>query len=52
MQVETAFSVPLEEEWLDASDAGALAEALKTLITELVGWGSQQSYDASIPSAR
>lgn len=50
MQVETAFSVPLEEEWLDASDAGALAEALKCLITELVGWGSH-SYDTSVPSA-
>lgn len=50
MQVETAFSVPLEEEWLDANDAGALAEALKCLITELVGWGSQP-FDGSMSGA-
>ncbi|HJR45768.1 MAG TPA: hypothetical protein VJ927_09205 [Actinomycetota bacterium] len=43
MQVQTAFSIPLEEEWLDASDAGALAQALKCLITELVGWGTEPS---------
>jgi hypothetical protein len=41
MQVQTAISIPLEEEWLDASDAGALAQALKCLITELVGWGTE-----------
>ena len=43
MQVQTgsAFSVPLEADWLDERDAGALAQALKCLITELVGWGSE-----------
>lgn len=47
MQVQTAsISIPLEEEWLDASDAGALANALKCLITELIGWGSEP-YDVS-----
>lgn len=42
MQVKTAsFSVPMDEEWLDASDAGALADALKCLISELIGWGCE-----------
>ena len=40
MQVDEAYSIPLEEEWLDARDAGALAEALKILIAELTGWQS------------
>ena len=43
MQVQTGstFSMPLEADWLDERDAGALAQALKCLITELVGWGSE-----------
>ena len=43
MQVQTgsAFSMPLEADWLDEKDAGALAQALKCLITELIGWGSE-----------
>lgn len=43
MQVHTGstISMPLEEDWLDEKDAGALAQALKCLITELIGWGSE-----------
>ena len=52
MQVETAYSLPLEEEWLDASDAESLAEALKCLITEIIGWGTQQSFDAPASASR
>ncbi len=52
MQVETPYSIPLEEEWVDANDADSLAEALKCLITELVGWGTQQSFDVPDPGVR
>jgi hypothetical protein len=45
MQVQTgSFSLPLEADWLHERDAGALAQALKFLITELFGWSSE-SYD-------
>lgn len=49
MQVLTgsAFSMPLEADWLDEKDAGALAQALKSLITELIGWGSEP-YDSEM----
>jgi hypothetical protein len=39
MQAQMSASVPLEADWLDQSDASALAEALKLLISELIGWG-------------
>jgi hypothetical protein len=54
MQVQTtgsAFSMPLEADWLDQKDAGALAQALKCLITELVGWGSEP-FDLQSPQAQ
>jgi hypothetical protein len=43
MQAQTGatMSMPLEADWLDQKDAGALAQALKCLITELIGWGSE-----------
>jgi len=41
-----AYSLPLEEDWLDQSDAGALAVALKRLITELIGWGEPTEDDS------
>lgn len=46
MQAQMSASVPLEADWLDQSDAGALAEALKCLITELIGWGEPADDDS------
>ena len=50
MQAQMTASVPLEEDWLDQSDAGALAEALKCLISELIGWGERRDDSFSIPA--
>ena len=50
MQAQMTASVPLEADWLDQSDAGALAEALKCLITELIGWTERQDDSFSIPA--
>lgn len=47
MQAQMTASVPLEEDWLDQSDAGALAEALKCLISELIGWGDPRDRNES-----
>jgi predicted transcriptional regulator len=35
----SAIWIPSDDEWLDQQDAGELVEALRELITELVGWG-------------
>ncbi len=53
MQVQetSAFSIPLEADWLDADDAGALVQALKSLITELIGWGTEP-FDGGISPVR
>lgn len=47
MQVQTGAkrSVPLEAYWLDEKGPGALAQALKYLITELIGWSSEPYED-------
>lgn len=52
MQVQefSGFSLPLEEDWLDSRDVGQLTQALKALITELIGWGSEP-FDAELPQA-
>ncbi len=50
VQEFSRFSLPLEEDWLDSRDAGQLVEALKALITELIGWGSEP-FDAELPEA-
>lgn len=42
MQTQMTASIPLEEDWLNQSDSGALAEALKCLISELIGWGESR----------
>ena len=40
MQVQApGFWIPTADEWLDMRHATELVDALKELITELVGWG-------------
>ncbi len=47
VQAGSAFSMPPEADWFHERDAGAIAQALKCLITELIGWGSEP-YDSEV----
>lgn len=46
MQAQLTASIPLEADRLDQRDGSGLAEALKCLITELIGWGVPADVDS------
>ncbi|MDP9067805.1 MAG: hypothetical protein M3N53_05600 [Actinomycetota bacterium] len=48
VQEFSAFSHRLDEDWLGADDASQLVQALRSLITELFGWGGD-SFDYELP---
>ncbi len=46
----SAVSIPLEADWLGPQDPGELVQALKSLITELIGWGIEP-LEGEVPEA-